>query len=168
MRAILTGERIGGIRSTGLIAQLTMRKGWTHPELPWLLVAGLVIILALIDRFLISDQRSPIDQALDWTTILTAILGSCGSWVVSYRAPLRTVPAQRAVLTIRIVLCWVLGPFCVVGAAFPAHDIDGGLLLVYPPFLGLVLTIFLLPWLFLTRPRRLARRGKSCAAHSDS
>lgn len=162
MKANITAGRTGGIRGTGLlISRPTAHKGWTHPELPWLLVAGLVFILALIDRFLIADQRSPIDQALDWITILTAIVGSCGSWVVSYRAPLRTVPAPRAALTIRMVLCWVLGPFCIAGAAFPAHDIDGGLLLAYPPFLGLVLTTFLLPWLFLTRPRRLARRGNS-------
>jgi hypothetical protein len=135
---------------------MAIRKFWTHPEVPWLLAAGIVLILALLDRFFIRNQASPTDQALDWITILSAVIGSGYSWVVSYRAPLRTTLAPSAALTIRIFLCWMLGPFFVVGAAFAARDIDGGMLLFYLPFFGILLTTFILPFLFAKRRRRRA------------
>jgi hypothetical protein len=132
---------------------ITTRKVWTQPEVPWLLVGGIVLILALFDRVLITNQASPTDQALDWITIISAGIGSCCSWIVSYRASLQSTPSLSAALTIRIFVCWLIGPFVVVGATFPARDIDGGLILLYVPFLGLLLTSFLLPLLFKLRQR---------------
>lgn len=127
----------------------------THPELPWLVVGGIVFVLALIDRYGITDQSGSIDRLLDWSTIISAIIGSCYSWVASYRAPLRTTLEPGAALTIRIFVCWLLGPFFVLGAASFAHDIDGGLLLFYPPFFGILLTTFVLPVILTRRWARL-------------
>jgi hypothetical protein len=130
---------------------------WRHPEAPWVVTGGIVLVLALFDRFFIANQSGSTDWLLDWSTIMIALIGSCYSWVVSYRAPLRTSLAQDAVLAIRIFVCWLLGPFFVLGAACLAHDIDGGLLLFYPPFFGILLTLFVLPFLLT---RRLARLPK--------
>jgi hypothetical protein len=124
---------------------------WRHPEAPWVFTGGIVLVLALMDRFFIENQSGSIDSLLDWSTISVAIIGSCYSWVVSYRAPLRTTIAQNVLLTIRILGCWLVGPFVVLGTACLAHDIDGGLLLFYPPFLGILLTLFVLPSLLARR-----------------
>ena len=124
---------------------------WRHPEASWGVTGGIVLVLATIDRCFIRDQSSCIDSLLDWSTIIIATMGSCCSWVVSYRAPLRTTIAQNALLTIRILGCWLLGPFVVLGTACLAHDIDGGLLLFYPPFFGILLTLFVLPPLLARR-----------------
>jgi hypothetical protein len=135
----------------------TKRKPWTHPELPWLVVGGIVLVLALIDRFFITNQSSSIDRLLDWATIISAIVGSGYSWVASYRTSLRTTQEPGAILVIRILVCWLLGPFFVLGAACFAHDIDGGLLLFYPPFFGILLTTFVLPFLLTRRWARFAK-----------
>jgi len=130
---------------------------WRHPEAPWVVTIGIVFVLAVIDRFFITNQASHIDSLLDWSTIIVAIFGSCSSWIVSYRAPLRTSGASDPVMTIRIFVGWLLGPFFVLGAACFAHDIDGGLLLFYPPFFGILLTLFVLPFLLARRLSRLPK-----------
>ena len=134
-----------------------------HPEPPWLVVGGIVLVLALIDRICI-NQSSPFAHALDWATILSAAIGSGYSWITSYRVPLRTVLVPSAGLTIRIFLCWLLGPVLVVGAVFPARNIDGGLLLVYPPFLGLLLAICVFPFLIIKRRRQFRMTERESSA----
>lgn len=136
-----------------------IRNPWRHPEAPWVVTSGIVLVMALMDRFFIENQSGSIDSLLDWSTSSVAIIGSCCSWVVSYRAPLRTSVAQNAVLTIRILGCWLLGPFVVLGTACLAHDIDGGLLLFYPPFFGILLTLFVLPSLLARRLGALPKPG---------
>jgi hypothetical protein len=136
---------------------MRLHNAWKHPELSWVITIGIVFILALIDQFFIPSQGGRLGSLWDWSILCGALVGACCSWVVSYRAPLRTESAPNAPLTIRILLCWLFGPFLVVGAACLAPEIDGGLLLIYPPFFGLLLTIFVLPLLLSRRWVRLEK-----------
>jgi len=133
------------------------RTVFRHPELPWLWVIAVVLILALMDRFFITNQAGIIDQALDWITIFSGILGAGVSWWVSYRVPLLAKTSIGMSLRSRIFFSWALGPMVIVGVACLARDIDGGLLLLYIPFIGLLLAIFVLPCLFMARSRRRSK-----------
>lgn len=138
-----------------------------HPELPWLGVTVIVLTLPLTDRFLISDQAGILDQALDWITILCGMLGACLSWWVSSRVPLLARTSTGPALKIRIFFCWVLGPLLIVGVACLARDIDGGLLLFYLPFIGLLLALFVLPCLLVARSRRRSTLDDNESARPD-
>lgn len=143
------------------------RTVFRHPELPWLWVTAFVLILALIDQFFITNQASMIDQALDWLTIISGMLGACGSWWVSYRVPLLAKTSVGMALRSRIFFSWALGPFLIVGVACLARDIDGGLLLIYVPFIGLLLAVFVLPCLFIARARRRPKPDDDQSARPD-
>jgi hypothetical protein len=125
-----------------------------NPESPWLATSGLVLGLALADRWFISNQAVAVDQVLDAVTIIGAMLGACLSWWSSYRLPLRARASPGVFLKVRIFWSWMFGPMIVVAVACLARDIDGGLLLFYVPFFGVLLSILVLPWLFLARSRR--------------
>jgi len=129
---------------------------WRHPEPPWIIVAGVVLVLALMDRFSLTGTRFA-NQILGWSTILCGIIGSLYCWMASYRGPLHARPAASAAVMIRIFLSWLIGPFAVIGAALAAHDIDGGTLLFYPPLLGVPLALFVLPCLLIRRRWRLEK-----------
>ena len=125
----------------------------TKPYKPWCIYTIALLILGITERFTFPENK-PLDDFVDASIIAVGCIGAIVCWFLSYRTlqtSLTDIFKRRAV----VAITWVLGPVAGVTAAIsPAVDIDGGLLLFYPPVLGLFLTTFLLPILFLLQNRK--------------
>jgi hypothetical protein len=124
-----------------------------NPYKPWGIYTITLLILGIIERFTFPENR-PLDDFVDATIIAVGCIGAIVCWFFSYRS-LNISSDDQLKRRAQIAITWVLGPVVGVTAAIsPAVDIDGGLLLFYPPVLGLFLTTFLLPLLFFLQNRK--------------
>ena len=125
----------------------------TNPSKPWCIYTIALLILGITERFTFPENK-PLDDFVDASIIAVGCIGAIVCWFLSYRTlqtSLTDIFKRRAV----VAITWVLGPVAGVTAAIsPAVDIDGGLLLFYPPVLGLFLTTFVLPVLFFLQNRK--------------
>ncbi len=125
----------------------------TNPYMSWGIYTITLLILGITERFTFPENK-PLDDFIDATIIAVGCIGAIVCWFLSYRT-LKTSPTDIFNRRAQIAITWVLGPVAGVTAAIsPAVDIDGGLLLFYPPVLGLFLTTFLLPLLFFLQNRK--------------
>ncbi len=125
----------------------------TNPYMSWGIYTITLLILGITERFTF-PENGPLDDFVDATIIAVGCIGAIVCWFLSYRT-LKTSPTDIFNRRAQIAITWVLGPVVGVTAAIsPAVDIDGGLLLFYPPMLGLFLTTFLLPLLFFLQNRK--------------
>ena len=125
----------------------------TNPYMSWGIYTITLLIIGITERFTFPENR-PLDDFVDATIIAVGCIGAIVCWFLSYRT-LQTSPTDIFKRRALVAITWVLGPIAGVTAAIsPAVDIDGGLLLVYPPVLGLFLTAFLLPILFFLQNRK--------------
>ena len=122
------------------------------PYSTWLMYVLTLQCLGLAEGF-IHPENGLLDSAVDSAIILIGCLGAIVSWIVSYRsiyAPAINISKRR----INVAVTWILGPVAgVTVAIWPASDIDGGLLLFYPPVVGVFLTVFVLPILFMVETK---------------
>ena len=124
-----------------------------NPYKPWCIYTIALLILGITERFTF-PENGPLDDFVDATIIAVGCIGAIVCWFLSYRS-LNTSPTDIFKRRALVAITWVLGPVAGVTAAIsPAVDIDGGLLLFYPPVLGLFLTTFLLPLLFILQNRK--------------
>jgi hypothetical protein len=125
----------------------------TNPYKSWGIYAITLLILGITERFTFPENR-PLDDFVDATIIAVGCIGAIVCWFLSYRT-LKTSPTDIFKRRALVAITWVFGPVVGVTAAIsPAVDIDGGLLLFYPPVLGLFLTTFVLPVLFFLQNRK--------------
>ncbi len=125
----------------------------TNPYMSWGIYTITLLILGITERFTFPENK-PLDDFIDATIIAVGCIGAIVCWFLSYRT-LKTSPTDIFKRRALVAITWVLGPVAGVTAAIsPAVDIDGGLLLFYPPVLGLFLTSFLLPLLFFLQNRK--------------
>ena len=125
----------------------------TTPYKSWGIYTVSLLILGITERFTFPENK-PLDNFVDATIIAVGCIGAIVCWFLSYRT-LKTSPTDIFKRRALVAITWVLGPVAGVTAAIsPAVDIDGGLLLFYPPVLGLFLTTFLLPILFFLQHRK--------------
>ncbi len=125
----------------------------TNPYMSWGIYTITLLILGITERFTF-PENGPLDDFVDATIIAVGCIGAIVCWFLSYRT-LKTSPTDIFKRRALVAITWVLGPVVGVTAAIsPAVDIDGGLLLFYPPVLGLFLTSFLLPLLFFLQNRK--------------
>ena len=124
-----------------------------NPYKPWGIYTVSLLILGITERFTFPENK-PLDDFIDATIIAVGCIGAIVCWFLSYRT-LKTSPTDIFKRRALVAITWVIGPLVGVTAAIlPAVDIDGGLLLVYPPVLGLFLTAFLLPILFFLQNKK--------------
>ena len=124
-----------------------------NPYKSWGIYTITLLILGITERFTFPENR-PLDDFVDATIIAVGCIGAIVCWFLSYRT-LNDSPTNLSKSRAQIAITWVLGPVAGVTAAIsPAVDIDGGLLLFYPPVLGLFLTTFVLPVLFFQQNRK--------------
>ena len=125
----------------------------TNPYKSWGIYTITLLSLGITERFTFPENR-PLDDFVDATIITVGCIGAIVCWFLSYRT-LTNSPTDLSKSRAQIAITWVFGPVAGVTAAIsPAVDIDGGLLLFYPPVLGLFLTTFLLPILFFLQNRK--------------
>lgn len=125
----------------------------TNPYKSWGIYTITLLILGITERFTFPENR-PLDDFVDATIIAVGCIGAIVCWFLSYRT-LNDSPTKLSKSRAQIAITWVFGPVAGVTAAIsPAVDIDGGLLLFYPPVLGLFLTTFVLPVLFFLQNRK--------------
>jgi hypothetical protein len=122
-----------------------------------------LLLLSCAER-VVGPETTKLDGLVDAVILITAGVGACASWVLSYRLPLRKAKWVRTGMVLRIAAGWFVGPLLGVCAAVaPAHDIDGGLLLFYPPVVGFLLALFILPIVVYLHKRRLTNRSTGVA-----
>ncbi|HIA64442.1 MAG TPA: hypothetical protein EYM99_05330 [Alphaproteobacteria bacterium] len=125
----------------------------TNPYKSWGIYTITLLILGITERFTFPENR-PLDDLVDATIIAVGCVGAIVCWFLSYRT-LTDSSTDLSKSRAQIAITWVFGPVAGVTAAIsPAVDIDGGLLLFYPPVLGLFLTTFVLPVLFFLHYRK--------------
>ena len=125
----------------------------TNPYKSWGIYTITLLILGITERFTFPENR-PLDDFVDATIIAVGCIGAIVCWFLSYRT-LNDSPTNLSKSRAQIAITWAFGPVAGVTAAIsPAVDIDGGLLLFYPPVLGLFLTTFVLPVLFFQQNRK--------------
>jgi hypothetical protein len=130
----------------------------TNPYKPWAIYTITLLILGITERFTFPENRPP-DNFVDALIIAVGCIGAIVCWFLSYRT-LNNSAADLLKRRAQIAITWVLGPVAGVTAAIsPSVDIDGGLLLFYPPVLGLFLTTFVLPVLFFLQYRKFQQNG---------
>ena len=124
-----------------------------NPYKSWGIYTVSLLMLGITERFTFPENR-PLDDFVDATIIAVGCIGAIVCWFLSYRS-LNTSATDIFKRRALVAISWILGPVAGVTAAIsPAVDIDGGLLLFYPPVLGLFLTTFLLPLLFILQNRK--------------
>ena len=125
----------------------------TNPYKSWGIYTITLLILGITERFTFPENR-PLDDFVDATIIAVGCIGAIVCWFLSYRT-LNDSPTKLSKSRAQVAITWVFGPVIGVTAAIsPAVDIDGSLLLYYPPVLGLFLTTFVLPVLFFQQNRK--------------
>jgi hypothetical protein len=125
----------------------------TNPYKSWGIYTITLLILGITERFTFPENR-PLDDFVDATIIAVGCIGAIVCWFLSYRT-LNDSPTKLSKSRAQVAITWVFGPVVGVTAAIsPAVDIDGSLLLFYPPVLGLFLTTFVLPVLFFQQNRK--------------
>jgi len=134
-----------------------------NPYKPWGVYTITLLILGINER-LITPENGLLDGIVDAAIITVSCVGAVVCWFLSYRS--LNTPTDLLNNRTQVAITWLLGPIVGVTAAIsPAVDIDGGLLLFYPPVFGLFLTTFVLPVLFILRHRNAKRND---AVHSEA
>ena len=135
----------------------------TNPYMSWGIYTITLLILGITERFTF-PENGPLDDFVDAAIITVSCVGAVVCWFLSYRS--LNTPTDLLNNRTQVAITWLLGPIVGITAAIsPAVDIDGGLLLFYPPVFGLFLTTFVLPVLFILRHRNAKRND---AVHSEA
>ena len=116
---------------------------------PWGVYTITLLMLGITERF-VYPENGILDGIVDAVIIIVSCVGAVICWFMSYRS--LNAPNHLFNNRTQVAVTWLLGPIVGATAAILlAEDIDGGLLLFYPPLLGLFLTTFVLPVLFILR-----------------
>ncbi|MEE2707869.1 MAG: hypothetical protein VX988_12520 [Planctomycetota bacterium] len=123
------------------------------PELTWLFWVLLLSGLAGIER-VIGHERSALDNLVDNSILVVGLAGAMLLWVLSFRIPMRNA-AEPGMMLLRIALTWLMAPVAgLVAVTVIADDVDGGLLLFHPVWIGCLLAFVVVPLTALWRTYR--------------
>jgi hypothetical protein len=131
-------------------------------EITWAVYVALLAVLTAAEALIRPEVG--FDKLLDVAILVIALAGAAMAWIVSAYLVLRSADGTKpASATLRIAAGWFFGPLLGCGAVLAINsllggDIDGGLLLFYPPLLAIILPITVLPAILFVWRRRLVRR----------
>lgn len=123
------------------------------PELTWMFWVLLLSGLAGIER-VVGHERSALDNLVDNSILVVGLVGAVLLWALSFRIPMRNA-ADPGVMMLRIALTWLMAPVAgLVAVTVIADDVDGGLLLLHPVWIGCLLAVVVMPLTALWRTYR--------------
>lgn len=127
------------------------------PEAAWSAYLATLAVLTAMEAY-VQPELQFIDRALDIGILAFAFLGCLTAFAVSTRTLFKECDKRESSLVFRVgaeAFCGPTAGLIVVLAinSLLDGDVDGGLLLVYLPFLGIVLAVIALPLMVLNHKK---------------